>query len=150
MKVIILVPLILLISLGSASGQKTDTIQFRGFKGIICDSLTTPYGSKKIFPKKRFNPSSAEVRKVENELIQQYGKAIIKHHNLMYKEGIEDYIETDTIPFNIEDLDKEDQQDVKWYIEYKKNGKEYAQRGIQRLKKEYQEYDRNYYGMKQK
>ena len=122
-------------------GQKADTIQFKGFKGVLYDSLATHAGIWKISYKKRFNPTITDIQKVESELIPQYGKAIIKHHNLLYEDEISSYT-----PFKMENLSEEEQRDLKWIINYKKTAKKSAEIWVKRLKKEYQEYDRSYYG----
>lgn len=144
MRIVFTIKIILLISVNSIIGQTADTIQFDGFKGVICDSLTTPFGSRKIFPKNRFNPKRSDIEKVESELISQYGKAIKKHHELFYEQGILSYV--DTIPYNIDELEEEDKEDLNALIEYKKRGSKSAKSATKRIKKEYGDYDRKYYG----
>ena len=105
-----------------------DTVRFEKFKGIIDDSLYAPFESRNIFPKNRFKPTLFEVKEFESSFIDQYGKAIKKHHELFYAQyhgkGIED---------------------EKWLTDYE-DGEKDARSGVKQLKKKYNDYDRSYYG----
>jgi len=105
-----------------------DTIHFGKFNGIIADSLYTPFGSRNIFPKNRFKPTLSQVREFEGTFIEQYGNAIKKSHELFYDQHHNQGVE-----------------DEKWLTDYK-DGKKDAEQSVKRLKKEYNDYDRFYYG----
>lgn len=113
---------------------KNDTINYSSFKGVICDSTFTPYGSRKIFPKKRFKPSYSDVRKFEEQFLQQYAEAIKKHHELFYQEYNTKYKTAFT--------DKE----WKEIEQYRKEGKKAGIAAQIKLKTEINTHDRFYYG----
>jgi hypothetical protein len=110
------------------SKLRNDTIHFGKFKGVIADSLYTPFASRNIFPKNRFKPTPSQVKEFESSFIGQYENAIKKHHELFYQQYHNKSIE-----------------DEKWLTHYK-DGEKDATQSTKRLKKEYSDYDRFYYG----
>jgi hypothetical protein len=105
-----------------------DIVKFQKFLGIIADSLYAPFASRNIFPKIRFKPTLSQVKEFESSFIEQYGNAIKKHHELFYLQYHDKGIE-----------------DEKWLTDYK-DGEKDATQSTKRLKKEYNDYDRFYYG----
>jgi hypothetical protein len=107
---------------------KNDTVYFGKFKGIIADSLYEPAASRNIFPKNRFKPTLAQVKEFEDSFIKQYANAIKKHHELFYQQSI-----------------AYDSNDRKQLLKYRDGSKD-AAASLRELKKDYNEYDRFYYG----
>ena len=130
---------ILFISFSSliAVGQENnlnDTIRFENYVGIICDSTYTPYSSRNIFPRNRFTPTRKDVEKFELEFLNQYDDAIEKHHKLFYEEYRKKYRNGFT------------DEGWKEIEKYRDEGKESGKKGQEKLKKEFFDYDRIYYG----
>jgi hypothetical protein len=126
-----------LIILSTLSSQTMDTIHFEGFKGIICDSLTTPFGSRNIFPKNRFNPTIEEVKQAEEQILIQFGNATKKHHNLFFEEYK---------PDDFENLNRKERKEYKWLINYKRQAKKALKEANIQIQREYRDYHRKYYG----
>jgi hypothetical protein len=131
MKVQIQVQIFFLVSITSVIGQSTDTIQFDRFKGIICDSITTPFESRNIFPKNRFTPNRVEIEEVEVQLLKQYGQAFKKYYEISYEQ------------YKPVGLTNEEQK--KSELSFTERLKTIP-KIKKRIKKEYKDYDRNYYG----
>ena len=113
---------------------KNDTINYEGFKGVICDSIYAPYESRNIFPKNRFKPSLNDIQKFEEQFLLQYGKAIEKHHELFYQEYKTKY----RWAFENEDWEEIEQ--------YRRDGEKAGVAAQAKLKTEINAYDRFYYG----
>ncbi len=136
MKQIKLILLILpIFSFGQEHTIQSDTITFDGYIGVIQPDWFIPRAQRNIFPENRFTPSSSDVKEFEFEFLKQYAQAIKKHHILYYereKESREDYTEKE------------------WenIIAYKNRGAKTGRRAKRKLKREFDKYDRTYFGVK--
>lgn len=123
-----------ILCLSQSNQVMADTLNFDGFSGVIQPEWYTPKGQRNIFPKNRFMPSISEVQQFEKEFLKQYSKAIEKHHALYYEREKE---------FR-EDYSKESWGDV---VDYKNRGVKTGRKAERKLKREFDEYDRTYYGV---
>lgn len=118
----------------SQQNARHDTIKFDGYQGIIFDTTHVPFESHKIIPISRFKPSEVDVRTFEQLFIDQYDDAIEKHHKLFYEEYLAEHRWGYT------------DKDWKGIEAYRDNGQKMALKAQRRLRKDYDQYDREYYG----
>ncbi len=134
MKKILLILLTLPFICFGQSVYKNDTIHFTGYIGIICDSLYFPESSRKIFPQNRFKPSIIDIKNFETNFIKQYAAAIEKHHKLFYETYKANY------------RDSFSDNEWKSIEKYRKSGKKNGRISQEKLIRDFDKYDRFYYG----
>ncbi|MBO0323669.1 hypothetical protein J0X14_15270 [Muricauda sp. CAU 1633] len=123
-----------ILCLAQSNQVMADTLYFDGFLGVIQPEWYTPKGQRNIFPKNRFMPSKSDIQQFEQEFLKQYSDAIEKHHTLYYEREKE---------FR-EDFSKEGWGEV---VDYKNRGAKTGRKAERKLKREFDEYNRTYYGV---